>query len=83
MEHICNQADKIAAQDKKIDQLFFAMFGDDKVGEIGTKKKVDEIHKLLTEGNAIKKFIIWSFSTIVGAAAFIYTVVHITEDVKK
>jgi hypothetical protein len=60
--HICIQADKIEKQQDKLDKLYFAMFGDKEMDEIGTKAKVDEMHKLLTQGNTIKKTLIWVFS---------------------
>ena len=70
----------VCTQQNKIDRLERAIFGDDFAHEVGMKEKVDDMHKLLTEGNAIKKFIIKMFVATTAIAGLIYTFIQIDKE---
>jgi hypothetical protein len=64
----------------KLDRLERVAFGDVNTGEIGDHQMLKEIHQILVEGNAVKKFIIKSFVAVSAIAALIYTFVKIDAD---
>jgi len=87
--HICNQEKRInelysenKEQKEKIDKLYHAMFGNKETGDAGIKKQVQDVHSLLLEGNAIKKFMMWFFGTLMAVAGFIYTIIRITKETR-
>ncbi len=68
---------------EKIQRLENALFGDEILKEKGIKEKVDEMHKLLTEGNAIRKFMVWMFSASMGLVGTIYMIYKFYKETKK
>lgn len=53
-EHECIQINRI-------DKIELALFGDEKLGEVGDHQMIKEIHALIVKGNAIRKFTVWFF----------------------
>lgn len=75
MEHKC-------INETRIKRLENAIFGDKTTCEKGMKEKVDEMHTLLIQGNAIKRFIVWMFACGMGLIGAIYTMIRIYKETK-
>jgi len=82
MQHICNQQKKIDEMTRIIEAQNRALFGDEFSGSMGAVQQIKEVHTLLVEGNAIKKFIVKSFSAVLAVAGLIYYVVSTNNRLK-
>jgi len=81
-QHIKDNQKDMGELKDDIRELKRLLIGNEVTGEKGLIIKIDTLFTLFTEGNAIRRAVIWVFSGIVATSAFVYTIIKIFKEIK-